>query len=103
MAVLQPGDLVKVFEGERAGVHRTVESINLDTVAVNPVGEFDLEEQKVQVPARSVRKRFKARDHVKVMSIRNTDKSGLKEAQTGCEHNGGNEVVKIAIHRSGKL
>ena len=48
IAVLQPGDHIEVFNGEQAGVHRTVESINLDTVTVNPVtvnpaGAFDLD------------------------------------------------------------
>jgi transcription elongation factor SPT5 len=83
IAVLQPGDHVEVFEGEQAGVHGTVESINLDTVTVNPVGAFDLEGQKVQVPARSVRKRFKAGDHVKVMSGKNADESGLVVSVSG--------------------
>ena len=47
----------------------------LDVVTVNPVGMFDLEGQKVQVPARSVRKRFKPGDYVKVMSGKNADES----------------------------
>jgi hypothetical protein len=42
-----------VFEGEQAGAHGVVESINLAIVTVNPVGSIDLEGQKVQVPARS--------------------------------------------------
>lgn len=83
IAVLQPGDHVEVFEGEQAGVHGVVESINLDVVTVNPVGAFDLEGQKVQVPARSVRKRFKPGDHVKVMSGKNTDESGLVVSVSG--------------------
>jgi transcription elongation factor SPT5 len=83
IAVLQPGDHVEVFEGEQAGVHGTVESISLDTVTVNPVGAFDLEGQKIQVPARSVRKRFKAGDHVKVMSGKNADESGLVVSVSG--------------------
>ncbi|KAI0292869.1 hypothetical protein BC826DRAFT_1017266 [Russula brevipes] len=83
IAVLQPGDHVEVFEGEQAGVHGIVESINLDVVTVNPVGTFDLEGQKVQVPARSVRKRFKPGDHVKVMSGKNADESGLVVSVSG--------------------
>ena len=47
----------------------------LDVVTVNPVGMFDFEGQKVQVPARSVRKRFKPGDYVKVMSGKNADES----------------------------
>ncbi|KAI0305112.1 hypothetical protein B0F90DRAFT_1156675 [Multifurca ochricompacta] len=83
IAVLQPGDHVEVFEGEQAGVHGVVESIALDIVTVNPVGAFDLEGQKVQVPARSVRKRFKPGDHVKVMSGKNADESGLVVSVSG--------------------
>ncbi|KAH9993332.1 early transcription elongation factor of RNA pol II, NGN section-domain-containing protein [Russula compacta] len=83
IAVLQPGDHVEVFEGEQSGVHGIVESINLDIVTVNPVGAYDLEGQKVQVPARSVRKRFKPGDHVKVMSGKNADESGLVVSVAG--------------------
>ncbi|KAI0258579.1 hypothetical protein BC834DRAFT_64480 [Gloeopeniophorella convolvens] len=83
IAVLQPGDHVEVFEGEQSGVHGVVESINMDIVTVNPVGAFDLEGQKIQVPARSVRKRFKPGDHVKVMSGKNQDESGLVVSVSG--------------------
>ena len=83
VAVLQPGDHVEVFEGEQAGVHGIVESIDLDVVTVNPVSTFNLEGQKVQVPAQSVRKRFKPGDHVKVMSRKNADKSGLIVSMSG--------------------
>lgn len=83
IAVLQPGDHVEVFEGEQSGVHGIVESINFDIVTVNPVGSIDLEGQKVQVPARSVRKRFKPGDHVKVMSGKNADESGLVVSVAG--------------------
>ncbi|KAI0311407.1 hypothetical protein OF83DRAFT_1271398 [Amylostereum chailletii] len=76
IAVLQPGDHVEVFEGEQAGVHGIVDSIAQDVVTLNPVG-VDLEGQKVEVPARSVRKRFKAGDHVKVMAGKNADETGL--------------------------
>jgi transcription elongation factor SPT5 len=76
IAVLQPGDHVEVFEGEQAGVHGIVEAISQDIVTINPVG-VDLEGQKVEVPARSVRKRFKAGDHVKVMAGKNADETGL--------------------------
>lgn len=66
IAVLQPGDHVDVFEGEQSGVHGIVDSIAGDVVAVSPVGvEFGC--QKMQLPARSVRKRFKRGDQVEVM------------------------------------
>ncbi|KAG6809599.1 hypothetical protein H0H92_015601 [Tricholoma furcatifolium] len=76
IAVLQPGDHVEVFEGEQAGVHGTVEEINQDVVTISAVG-VDIEGQKVELPARSVRKRFKPGDHVKVMSGQNADETGL--------------------------
>ena len=76
IAVLQPGDHVEVFEGEQSGVHGTVHSIEQDVVTIQPVGvEFD--GQRVQIPARSVRKRFKPGDHVKVMTGQNSDETGL--------------------------
>lgn len=74
--VLQPGDHVEVFEGEQTGVHGVVESIANDVVTLKASGA-DIEGQKVDVPARSVRKRFKAGDHVKVMSGQNADETGL--------------------------
>ncbi len=76
IAVLQPGDHVEVFEGKQSGVHGTVHSIEQDVVTMQPVGvEFD--GQKIQIPARSVRKRFKPGDHVKVMTGKNSDETGL--------------------------
>ncbi|KAK7036689.1 transcription elongation factor spt5 [Paramarasmius palmivorus] len=75
ISVLQPGDHVEVFEGEQAGVHGVVEQINQDVVTITPVG-LDIE-QKVDLPARSVRKRFKPGDHVKVMAGKNADETGL--------------------------
>ncbi|EJD01904.1 transcription elongation factor Spt5 [Fomitiporia mediterranea MF3/22] len=74
--VLQPGDHVEVFEGEQTGVHGVVESIANDVVTLRAIG-VDIEGQKVDVPARSVRKRFKVGDHVKVMSGQNADETGL--------------------------
>ncbi|KAG6909324.1 hypothetical protein DXG01_001123 [Tephrocybe rancida] len=76
ISVLQPGDHVEVFEGEQAGVHGTVEEINGDVVVITATG-VDIEGQKVELPARSVRKRFKPGDHVKVMSGQNADETGL--------------------------
>lgn len=75
--VLQPGDQVEVFEGEQLGVTGTVESIANDVVTIRASGVDDIEGQKVDVPARSVRKRFRVGDHVKVMSGQNADETGL--------------------------
>ncbi|KXN87162.1 Transcription elongation factor SPT5 [Leucoagaricus sp. SymC.cos] len=76
VSVLQPGDHVEVFEGEQAGVHGVVEEINQDVVTISAVGP-DIEGQKIELPARSVRKRFKPGDHVKVMTGQNVDETGL--------------------------
>ncbi|KAL5639866.1 hypothetical protein ACGC1H_006441 [Rhizoctonia solani] len=75
-AVLQPGDHVEVFEGEQTGVYGVVESISGEIVLLRAT-HIEIEGQKIEVPARSVRKRFKAGDHVKVMAGKNTDETGL--------------------------
>jgi len=76
ISVLQPGDHVEVFEGEQAGVHGVVDEIHQDVVIITAVG-VDIDGQKVELPARSVRKRFKPGDHVKVMTGQNADETGL--------------------------
>lgn len=76
ITVLQPGDHVEVFEGEQSGVHGSVDSIT-NEIATLRVEGFDLEGQRVEVPAKSVRKRFRIGDHVKVMSGKNQDETGL--------------------------
>jgi transcription elongation factor SPT5 len=76
ISVLQPGDHVEVFEGEQSGVNGSVESITNDIATLRVEG-FDLENQRVEVPAKSVRKRFRVGDHVKVMSGKNQDETGL--------------------------
>ncbi|KAJ7594369.1 transcription elongation factor SPT5 [Mycena floridula] len=76
VSVLQPGDHIEVFEGEQAGLQGVVEEISQEVVTIVASG-VDLEGQKVDVPARSVRKRFKPGDHVKVMAGKNADETGL--------------------------
>lgn len=76
ITVLQPGDHVEVFEGEQSGVQGSIESIT-NEIATLRVEGFDLEGQKVEVAAKSVRKRFRIGDHVKVMSGKNQDETGL--------------------------
>ncbi|KAG9011512.1 transcription elongation factor spt5, partial [Tulasnella sp. 427] len=75
-AVLQPGDHVEVFEGEQTGLNGTVESINGEVVVIK-AKDVDIEGQKIEVPAASVRKKFKAGDHIKVMAGTNADETGL--------------------------
>lgn len=74
--VLQPGDHVEVYEGEQTGLVGVVESVMGDIVTLRAEG-VDIEGQKIEVAARSVRKRFKPGDHVKVMTGKNADETGL--------------------------
>ena len=76
IGVLQPGDHVEVFEGEQAGVHGIVEEVSGDVVTMSAQG-LDIEGQKMEIPARSVRKKFKPGDHVKVMAGQHADETGL--------------------------
>jgi transcription elongation factor SPT5 len=76
IAVLQPGDHVEVFEGQQAGVHGIVQLVAQDVVTITASG-VELDGQKIDLPARSVRKRFKPGDHVKVMTGKNADETGL--------------------------
>ena len=78
IVVLQPGDHVEVFEDEQTGVYGTVQSITGEIVTLNAEGlDLDGQQVEVEVPARSVRKKFKAGDHVKVMAGHNVDETGL--------------------------
>jgi len=76
IVVLQPGDVVEVFEGEQTGLLGTVDSIAGETVTVRAT-HGELKDQRIEVPARSVRKNFKPGDHVKVMTGRNVDETGM--------------------------
>ena len=75
-AELQPGDHVEVFEGEQAGVQGVVNAIDGEVVVIDS-GDMALDGQKIEVPARSVHKRFKPGDHVKVLSGKHADETGL--------------------------
>ena len=76
IAVLQPGDQIKVFEGKLAGLHGVVEEVAQEVVTITAHG-LEIDGQKMEIPARSVRERFKPGDHVKVMAGQNTDETGL--------------------------
>jgi transcription elongation factor SPT5 len=75
--ILQPGDHVEVFEGDQKGIHGTVDSISNEVVTLTPDEEHELGSIKVEVPTKSVRKRFRPGDHVKVMQGSNADETGL--------------------------
>ena len=76
IVVLQPGDVVEVFEGEQTGLLGTVDSIAGETVTIKAT-HGELKGQRIEVPGRSVRKNFKPGDHVKVMAGRNVDETGM--------------------------
>jgi transcription elongation factor SPT5 len=76
ISVSQPGDHVEVFKGEQSGIHSIVMEIVQDVVTISAVG-VDIDGQKVDLPAQSIRKRFKLGDHVKMMMGQNADEMGL--------------------------
>ena len=76
-SILLPGDVVEVFEGDSKGIYGTVSSILNDVVLITPAKSLDLGETKVEIPSKSVRKRFVTGDHVKVMNGANMDETGL--------------------------
>lgn len=73
---LQPGDHVEVFQGEQTGVQGVVDSVIGDVVLIKGSG-LELEGQIVEVPSKSVRKKFSPGEHVKVMSGLNMDETGM--------------------------
>lgn len=75
-ATLQPGDHVEVFEGEQAGVSGVIESLEGEVVVID-LGDDALDGQRIEVPAKSVRKQFRAGDHVKVLAGKHADETGL--------------------------
>ena len=62
----QPGDVVEVYDGEQQGVLGKAIAIQEDIVTMR-VTEGDLRGQSIEVPIKSLRKRFKEGDHVKVV------------------------------------
>lgn len=73
---LERDDAVEVFEGDLTGVQGTVQKIsgNIITILFDDKKMLD---QTAEVPARSVRKRFKPGDHVKVTTGKHQDETGL--------------------------
>jgi len=67
LSSFEAGDVVELFEGEQAGVHGVVESVtnHIATIVSTYSG---LKGQRLEVPVRSLRKRFKSGEHVKVIN-----------------------------------
>jgi transcription elongation factor SPT5 len=75
-SMFEAGDVVEVFEGEQAGVHGSVESVTNDIATI--ISSYaELKGQRLEVPVRSLRKRFKSGDHVKVANGRYKDDTGM--------------------------
>jgi transcription elongation factor SPT5 len=73
---LVPGDRVEVHEGEQTGLYGSVETVTPEIVAIKAEGG-DVHGQTIEVPARSVRKRFEVGEHVTVINGKNADISGM--------------------------
>lgn len=65
-AAYVPGDVVEVFEGEQQGVCGRATSVQGDIVTL-AVTDGALRGQSMDVPVKSLRKRFREGDHVKVV------------------------------------
>ena len=76
VSVLFPGDKVEVYEGEQTGMYGRVETVGPDVIAIKADGG-DIHGQIIDVPAKSVRKRFEIGEHVKVLGGKNADASGM--------------------------
>ncbi|EIW70126.1 hypothetical protein TREMEDRAFT_71529 [Tremella mesenterica DSM 1558] len=75
-SALVPGDKVEVHEGEQAGLTGIVIGVLPDTISIRAEGG-DLHGQTIEVPAKSVRKRFDVGEHVKVLNGKNADVTGM--------------------------
>ncbi|KAI9766590.1 MAG: transcription elongation factor spt5 [Geoglossum simile] len=61
-----PGDMVEVYDGEQQGVCGRAERVSGNIVALR-VTEGELRGQVIEAPVKSLRKRFREGDHVKVI------------------------------------
>jgi len=61
-----PGDTVEVYDGEQKGVWGKAVAVRGDIVTLS-VNEGELRGQRIEVPVKGLRKRFKEGDHVKVI------------------------------------
>ncbi|EON62629.1 hypothetical protein W97_01853 [Coniosporium apollinis CBS 100218] len=61
-----PGDMVEIYDGEQQGVCGKAVSVHQDIVSLR-VTEGDLTGQVIEAPVKSLRKKFRDGDHVKVI------------------------------------
>lgn len=72
----QAGDHVEVHEGEQTGVHGRVVSFDRDIVSVRAESN-ELRGQVIEIPAKSLRKKFNQGDHVRVIGGKFKDETGM--------------------------
>ncbi|KAI5805004.1 hypothetical protein EDC01DRAFT_685735 [Geopyxis carbonaria] len=73
----QVGDTVEVYDGEQKNVMGKVVSVQNDIVTMHVTSEGNnLRGQKIEVPFKGLRKRFREGDHVKVTGGRYKDETG---------------------------
>ena len=61
-----PGDIVEVYEGEQKGVLGKTVTVRGDIITLK-VEEGELKGQTIDAPVKTLRKRFREGDHVKVI------------------------------------
>ena len=61
-----PGDSVEIYQGEQRGVFGKAVSVHRDIVTLR-VTEGDMRGQSIEAPVKTLRKRFREGDHVKVV------------------------------------
>ena len=76
VSVLFPGDKVEVYEGEQNGLYGLVVTVTPDVISVKAEGG-EIHGHIVEVPSKSVRKRFEIGEHVKVLGGKNAKASGM--------------------------
>lgn len=81
-SILVPGDKVEVFDGEQSGLFGTVETVATDVISIRADGG-EIHGQIIEVPTASVRKRFDVGEHVKVLSGKYANVSGMVVAVAG--------------------
>lgn len=73
---LVPGDRVEVHEGEQTGLYGLIQTVTTEIITVKAEGG-EIHGQTIEVPTRSVRKRFEVGEHVTVINGKNADTSGM--------------------------
>ncbi|ORY31230.1 hypothetical protein BCR39DRAFT_465969 [Naematelia encephala] len=75
-SALFPGDKVEVYEGEQSGLYGAVVAVTPDVITIRAEGG-EIHGQTVEVPAKSARKRFEIGEHVKILSGKNLNATGM--------------------------